>query len=149
MSYADPSVVTINGIADPMRPMTTKEASTAYHIIDENGLGGILEVKENLENGMGYRISASWSGERCISLTAMNWAFASNLANIFDAPEMKDIGFAGAFDIKNNDMTSSSQHLTVNGSEVIHRNTTPPSPLYYSLYEPDKETVVNPLANRR
>lgn len=149
MSYADPSLVTIKGVANPLRHMTAKEASIAYHIIDENGLTGVLEVKEDYENGMGYQIRASWADARCISLTAMNWAFASNLANIFDAPEMKEIGFKGAFDIKNNDLASTSQHLVINGGVVTHFDTTPASQFNYRVPQPDKETVVQPFNLRR
>lgn len=149
MTYTNPSLVSIKGTADPLRPMTEKEANIAYHIIDENGLSGVLEVKKDYENGMGYQIRASWSDARCISLTAKNWAFASNLANIFDAPEIKVIGFKGTFDIKDNDLASTSQHLSVNGSVVTHRDTTPGSPFHTPVKGPDEETVVQPFGKRR
>lgn len=150
MGYRNPSTVYIDGIVTPNRPMTASEAIHAYHVINENGLNGILEVKkDNPRLGEGYYILASWSGEKCISLTARNWAFATNIATIFADDLMKDIGFSGMFNIENHDILSHSQRLTVNGSEVVHRDSTP---YHLSGHVPvrdaTKETVVQPLPRR-
>ena len=148
MKYKQPNRSSITGTVEPLRPMTQKEYSTVWHIIDECGLSDVLEVKENLENGIGYHITATWKGDRCMSRTAANLNFATALATAFTSAEMKDIGFNGSFDIADDSWTFRAQHLTVAGSDVFCLNTKGGLPFDAGVHGPAEKTKIEPLVFR-
>lgn len=89
----------IIGMGLPRKIVSAEKVPSLLRLIAENGLEDVFTVEEASRYGVTtHLISAGWSSDDT-DFTALNFGFATAVANIFASPELKDLDFRGEFAI--------------------------------------------------